>query len=56
MRWSHVECRSLKYAPVQYVSDTHNERRPAPIVERNAMTRPLLVLRERMDLAATRTK
>jgi hypothetical protein len=56
MRRSHVEARSLKYAPLQYVSDTHHERPPAPIVERNAMTRPLAILRKRAELAATRVK
>jgi hypothetical protein len=57
MRRSHVERRSLKYAPIQYVSDTHHVRPPAPIVERNAMTRPLSVLRKQhTDLAATRIK
>lgn len=48
MRWSHVERRSLKYAPVQYVSDTHHERRDAPVIERNKMTTTLAKLRDRM--------
>ena len=37
MRTSHLERRSYKYAPVQYVSDTHHERPDAPLIEHNKM-------------------